>query len=82
MNRHTKAPLLAHAVIVLVLSLATLFILDMYNPLLGFMSSTYTRILLCTLLVLSLILAVKFAGLVRRAPGSSEGKKTEHTESQ
>ncbi len=52
--------LLAHAVIVLAAGLLVLYILDIYNPMLGFLDSVYSRILLCVLLLLALALGIVF----------------------
>ena len=77
MKKPKKISLLCHAVIVLSLSLTTLFILDIYNPLLGFMESTYSRVLLCALFVLSFALAVKTDLSLRRSVSDSEGPEAE-----
>ena len=76
MKRKRRTSLLAHAVIVLVLTMTTLFILDLYNPFLGFMSSTYSRILLCSLFLLATVLAVRYDILTARAADGS-GEETE-----
>lgn len=41
--------LLANAVLVLALTMGVLFILNIYNPLMGFTGSLYSRVLACSL---------------------------------
>ncbi len=49
---------LANAVIVLAVTGLVFFILDIYNPLMGFMTSVYSRVLLCALFVLAPALGI------------------------
>lgn len=50
--------LLAHAVLILSMSSITLMILNVYNPLMGFTTSDYSKALFLTLYVLAGTLAV------------------------
>jgi len=67
MRRRNTLRLLAHAVIVLSVSLLVLFILDIYNPMLGFLDSPYSRTVLCVLLILAAALGVVIAAGDRRS---------------
>ncbi|MBR5707845.1 MAG: hypothetical protein IKX41_00480 [Oscillospiraceae bacterium] len=50
--------ILAHAVFILSLTSITFMILNVYNPLMGFTSSDYSRAIFLSLYVLAAILAV------------------------
>ncbi len=66
MKQTKKTALLAHGVIVFALSLLVLIILDIYNPMLGFLSSAYSRGVMCVLITLSLWLGISAAAAGRR----------------
>ena len=67
MKKRKRITLLSHAVIVLALSLITFFILDIYNPMMGFLSSRYSRVVFCLFCALGLALAVVDVVLCRKA---------------
>ena len=74
MNKKQRIALLSHAVIILSLSLITFFILDIYNPMMGFLSSRYSRVILCLYFVLSLALGIVSAAKSRRSARRSARK--------
>ena len=61
------AETLPHAVISLALAVAVLVVLDVFNPRMGFLTSTYSRIILCLLAVFAVALGVENAVRNRRA---------------
>ncbi len=58
---------LCHAMIVLAISMLVFLILDQYNPMLGFLSSSYSRAVLGVLALLSLTLGIFFVVSGRRS---------------
>ena len=67
MKHRKSTALLSHGVIVFALSLLVLIILDIYNPMLGFLSSPYSRGVMGVLIVLSLTLGIISAVRDRRS---------------
>ncbi len=57
MNRKLFS-LLANAVVVLALTVLVLYILNVYNPMMGFTASLYSRVLECALCVLAAALGI------------------------
>ena len=66
MKKRKRLALLAHAVIILSLSQITFFILNILNPLMGFMSSRYSLIVMGAYYILSLLLGICCVALCRR----------------
>lgn len=75
----TLIRILAHAVFILSLASITLMILNLYNPLMGFTASAYSKALFLALFVLAALLAVLvFTGAGRKK--EAQPPSGEHTE--
>ena len=66
MNKRRALALLCHTVIVLALTNATFYILDIYNPLMGFLTTTYSKVMLCALYAASAALGILTAARLRQ----------------
>ena len=66
--------LLCHAVIVLAAAAGTLAVLDIYNPMMGFLAAPYSKVVLLALCVLAIVLGIVSARRDRRerAAGTPE----------
>ena len=71
------AALLDHVTVSLALVVAVLVVLDMFNPRMGFLSSTYSRAVIVLLAACSLTVAVRSIRRYRRARRKSL-QKTEN----
>ena len=74
--------LLCHAVIVLSAAAGTLAVLDIYNPLMGFLSGPYSKTVLLAAFVLAIVLGIASARRDRRecASGSREDARAKEEE--
>ncbi len=63
MNKRRLLAFLCHAVIVLAVTNATFYILDIYNPMMGFLTTAYSKTILIALYAASAALGV--VGVVR-----------------
>ena len=61
------AALLNHVTVSLALAVGVLVILDVFNPRMGFLSSTYSRIVIAMLAVCALAVAIRSVRRDRRA---------------
>ncbi len=71
------AALLDHVTVSLALAVAVLVVLDIFNPRMGFLSSTYSRAMIVLLAACSLTVAVRSIRRYRRARRKSL-QKTEN----
>ena len=72
-RRRGLGALLPHVSVSLALAVAVMVILDVFNPRMGFLSSTYSRIVLLLAAVIALASGIRSAALDRR-------ERTEETE--
>ena len=66
MNKRRALAILCHAVIVLAVTNATFYILDIYNPMMGFLTTTYSKTMLIALYASSAALGIACATRLRR----------------
>lgn len=76
MKRPSRAyALLCHAVIVLAGAAGVLAVLDLYNPMMGFLAAPYSRAVLLALCLLGLVLGIVSARRERRDAGGADETK-------
>ncbi len=76
-RRRGLGALLPHVSVSLSLAVAVMVILDVFNPRMGFLSSTYSRIVLLLAAVIALVSGIRSAALDRREAAEETEEKTE-----
>ena len=77
MKNRKRFALLSHAVIIFALVHITFLILDIFNPMMGFLSSRYSRVVFILFLLSALTLGIWCVVLCRRSARSARKRRAQ-----